>query len=259
MLKKNGHPYSNKYLASILIAIRQQLAQKGQLIGRLILYFVIVYLFSQVFQSVEAGEKRIWYLAITEWVTLSTPAIAYRIAEDIRSGQVIYFMLRPLDYLWMRFCECIGIALVRFIMLMICCFGFAYYLTGLWPSSPTTLMIGIGLGMLSVLLYSLLTILIGVFSFWLKEIQPLIYLNLTATFCFGGLIVPLSFYSETLRSLSFATPYPWMLWWPAEYMTGNSPDLVLSLLAFTGWLCLIVVLIVFLYQKCLESFVSEGG
>jgi len=249
----------NKYWATVEISIRQQLAQKGQLLGRLILYFVIVYLFSQVFQSVSAGNNRIWYLAITEWLTLSTPPIAYRIAEDIRSGQVVYFMLRPLHYLWLRFCECMGISLVRFIILGFCCLGFGYYLTGAFPSSSTTLTIGLVLGILSVILYSLLSILIGVFSFWLKEIQPLIYLNLTATFCFGGLIVPLGFYSDTLRTISFATPYPWMLWWPAEYMTGTAPNLMLAFLVFAGWTAVILGLIIILYQKCLENFVSEGG
>ncbi len=249
----------NKYWATVAISVRQQLAQKGQLAGRIILYFVIVYLFSQVFQSVDAGNNRIWYLAITEWLTLSTPPIAYRIAEDIRSGQVIYFMLRPLPYLWMRFCECMGIALIRFVILGICCMAFGYFLTGAWPSSISTIATGMGFGLLSVMLYNLLSILIGIFSFWLREIQPLIYLNLTATFCFGGLIVPLSFYSETLKTISFATPYPWMLWWPAEYMTGVAPPIQISLLAYVGWFCLISGLIFLLYQKCLENFVSEGG
>lgn len=251
----------NKYWASIEISIRQQLAQKGQLLGRLILYFVIVYLFSQVFQSVSAGHDRIWYLAITEWLTLSTPPIAYRIAEDIRSGQVVYFLLRPFPYLWMRFCECMGIAFVRFVMLGFCCLGFGYYLTGGFPSSSTTLAIGLIFGLLAVMLYSLLSILIGVFSFWLREIQPLIYLNLTATFCFGGLIVPLSFYSDTLRTICFATPYPWMLWWPAEYMTasGGDIDIGISLLAILGWFSFLILLLSILYQKCLDNFVVEGG
>lgn len=249
----------NKYWATIKISIKQQLAQKGQLIGRLILYFIIVYLFSQVFQSVGADNNRIWYLAITEWLTLSTPPIAYRISEDIRSGQVVYFMLRPLPYLWMRFCEGLGIAFLRFLLLGVCCMLFSYYLTGTWPSSLGVMSIGASIGFLSVILYTLLSILLGVFSFWLKEIQPLIYLNLTATFCFGGLIVPLSFYSETLKNISFATPYPWMLWWPAEYMTGTAPNLLLSFLIYTGWVGLIVGITILLYQKCLASFVAEGG
>ncbi len=242
------------------MAIRQQLVQWSQLVGRIILYGVIVYLFYQVFQSVKAEPNRVWYLAITEWVILSTSSVAFQISRDIQSGQIVYFMLRPMHYLVFRFCECMGTSLVRFILLGFCCFLLGFFLIGAMPEKTYlwTWITGILFSILGVLLYSLILVLIGLLSFWIKEIQVLVYLNLTATFCFGGLIVPLDFYSDFLKKISFCTPYPWILWWPAQWLT-DTVNLSHAFLGWSFWMFFLVICIGILYEKCLKFFVVEGG
>lgn len=248
-----------KYWASIQIAIRQQLSQHGQLVGRLFLYFVIVYLFHQVFQSVGAPKERFWYLAVTEWLILSTPPLAFQIAEDIMNGQVVYFILRPMSFLSIRFCECLGTIAVRFVLLGVCCLGLGSQLSYAIPGDLFTWGVGALFGMLSIILYSVLAILIGLCSFWLREIKTLIFLNLTATFCFGGLIVPLDFYSTWVRNLCFWTPYPWILWCPAELITGGKVNIGSAFMGWCVWMLILTVAIYFVYQKCMKSFVVEGG
>ncbi len=250
---------SNKYWASIDIAIRHQLAQRGQLVGRFFLYVVIVYLFHQVFSSVQAPASRLWYLAITEWIVLSAPPLAFQLADDINSGQIAYFMLRPMHFLNLRLMACIGAFTVRFVLLGLSCVGLGICLTGYFPTDVLTWLIGICFGILSVLLYNAILILIGLCAFWLRDIKTLIYLNLTATLCLGGLIVPLSFYSPLVKTISFCTPYPWILWWPAEFMTGGHVNVSLALTSWSVWMLLLWSVILFLYKKGIQSFVLEGG
>lgn len=249
----------SEYLASLSMAIRQQLAQRGQLVGRVFLFLVIVYLFSQVFLNVSAPAERLWYLAITEWIILSTPPIAFRISDDINDGHIVYFLLRPIRYISLRFFESLGEFWVRFILLGFVCFPFAYALTGTIPGNINTWVLGIFFAIIAVILNTSVGILLGLCAFWIKDIKTLIYLNLTATFCFGGLIVPLSFYSPLLQKICFYTPYPWILWWPAEYFTGGSLIGLKGMLGFGAWLLVLFLLIQFLYQKCIHSFVVEGG
>lgn len=250
---------NNKYCASIDISIRHQLAQRGQLVGRFFLYLVIVYLFHQVFNSVQAPASRLWYLAITEWIILSAPPLAFQLADDINSGQIAYFMLRPMHFLNLRLMECIGAFAVRFVLLGLTCIGLSIYLTGYFPTDIATWLIGICFCLLSVLLYNAMLILIGLCAFWIRDIKTLIYLNLTATLCFGGLIVPLSFYSPLVKAISFCTPYPWILWWPAEFMTGGYVNIALALISWVAWMFLLWSAIFFLYKKGIQSFVIEGG
>jgi ABC-2 type transport system permease protein len=254
---------NNKYIASIAISVRQQLSNRGQLMGRVFLYLVIVYLFFQVFQSVNAPPNRAWYLAITEWIILSTPSIAFQVAQDIRSGQIVYFILRPMHYLSFRFFECIGVFLVRFVLIGVCCLSLGYFLTGQFPGNISIWLNGVLFIVMAVLLYTLIAILIGLLSFWLKEIQPLYYLNFTSMASFGGLIVPLDFYSETLKNISFCTPYPWILWWPAEWITATeireTINLPLALFSWGFWMLFFTSLILIVYRKCFNSFAAEGG
>ncbi|MDB6096406.1 MAG: hypothetical protein JWM09_684 [Francisellaceae bacterium] len=249
----------NKYLACIQISMRQQLAKRTQLLGRIFLYSMIVYLFSQVFQSVQAPPQRIWYLAVTEWIILSAPPIAFQISEDINSGQIVYFLLKPIHYLILRFCENLGSILIRFVLLGIICVGLSFSLTRFIPNSLSTWIIGIILVFISILLASLVGILIGLFSFWVKDIKTLIYLNLTMTFCLGGLIVPLSFYSKALYILCYLTPYPWILGGPAEYLSGTVQNCSSLFLGSSLWVLALLILIKILYKKCLLSFTAEGG
>lgn len=249
----------NKYWASIEISIYHQLQQRGQLLGRLFLYLVIVYLFHQIFQSVNAPPERLWYLAITEWLILSTPPLAFQISDDINSGQMAYFILRPMHYLQLRLSECLGTIIVRFTILGLFCVGLGYTLSGFFPGNALTWILGIVFGLLSVVLYNLLLVLIGLCAFWLKDIKTLLYLNLTATFCFGGLIVPLSFYSPWVRTLSFCTPYPWILWGPAEYISGGTLHMVQAMLGWGFWILLLSALIILFYRQGLKTFVLEGG
>jgi ABC-2 type transport system permease protein len=249
----------NKYWASIEISIRHQLTQRGQLLGRLFLYLVIVYLFHQVFQSVGAPPERLWYVAITEWLILSTPPLAFQVSEDINSGQMAYFILRPMDYLQLRLSECLGTVIVRFGILAVFCMGLGYTLSGFFPGDALTWTVGMVLGFCAVFLYNCVLTLIGLCTFWLKDIKTLLYLNLTATFCFGGLIVPLSFYSDKFRTFSFCTPYPWILWGPAEYITEGSLNLGYAALGWGFWMMVFSTLIILLYRQGLKHFVIEGG
>jgi len=249
----------NKYLSGIHISVQQQFANRGLFVGRIFLYLSVVYLFYQVFHAVSATPERIWYLAITEWLILSTAPLAFQICDDIKSGQIAYFMLRPLGYLSYRFCDGLGSILVRFVVLEACCLGLGYGLTGMIPGSLLTWLLGSLVGFLAVILYTVLGMLIGLLSFWIREIQTVVYLNLTATFCFGGLIVPLEFYSETLRFFCFSTPYPWILWWPAQLLTGAKINFFATFLGWGTWMVILCLIIHFLYQKCLQAFVAEGG
>lgn len=248
----------NKYLATLQSGFHQQLMEKQQIIGRIILYIVIVYLFSQVFQSVDADYTRLWYYASTQIVILSASSIAFQIALDVQNGHIINFLLSPMPYLLYRLCEALGSSLLRFLIFSLCGCFLCFYLTGQFPSRLLFLAEWLIFGPLAILLYTLMSIAIGLTAFWIKEIKNIFYLNLTATFCFGGLIVPLEFYSKSMQTISFLTPYPWILWLPAGWITGSPIDLFSALLGWLAWFVILISFITFLYNRFISSFMAEG-
>jgi ABC-2 type transport system permease protein len=244
----------NKYLLALAYTVKYQLANKGQIIGRIILYSIIVFLFSQVFTSVNGEHERIWYISMTQLISLSGAPLAFQIVKDLLNKQYEYFLIRPLDYLLFRFSEAAGISIVNYVILWCC---FMVICLSVTTAHPTwnSIFIGSLYGCLSMCLYIMMTIVIGLLSFWIKDIKNVFYLNLTITFCLGGLIVPLNYYSTIIKNISFYTPYPWILWAPAQIINNNIN--VITAISYTlGWIMLFYGIILLLHRRALRQFVA---
>lgn len=248
----------NKYLATLRSGLHQQLIEKQQLIGRIFLYLVIIYLFFQVFQTVHADYTRLWYYAATQIVILSASSVAFQIGQDIQNGYIVNFLLSPMPYLYFRFFESLGSSLLRFCIFSICGCSLCFYLTGQLPSDALNLIGWFIVGPMAIVLYTLMSLLIGLTAFWIRDIKNIFYLNLTATFGLGGLIVPLEFYSQSMQTVSFLTPYPWILWLPAGWITGSVIHLPSALLGWSLWFFFLIFLIRFVYSKFLRLLMAEG-
>jgi len=248
-----------KYLKAIQSGFLQQLNEKAQLVGRLLLFTVIVYLFYQIFESVGASEERLWYYAMTEAIVLSSTLLAVQIAQDIRSQQIVYFLLKPIDYPSFRITESMGAALFRFMVLIIWGLGYLSFLKGVGPISLYTVITSFFVGIIGVFLYTQMSFLIGLLSFWIKDIKTLQYLNLTATFCFGGLIIPISYYPPLMQKICFFTPYPWILWWPGTIFSGGEIPFVSAFCCISLWIGFFVGLNRFIFYRYMKNLVMEGG
>lgn len=147
---------------------------------------------------------------------------------------------------------------MRYTILGFCCLGVTFFLTSNFPTNIISFLIGSFFVLLSIILYTSITILIGICSFWIGDIKDVFYLNLTAGFFFGGLIVPIDFYPSFLRSFYFYTPYPWIIWGPAEYITEGDIDFMQFILGWGKWMLILSFLISIVYCKFIKSFMARG-
>ncbi|MCH9610406.1 MAG: hypothetical protein S4CHLAM81_12910 [Chlamydiales bacterium] len=241
-----------KYWMAARAAFLQQLSEKGQLCGRLLLFVIVVLLFKQIFVAVEAASSRICYLAMTEAVIISAAPLVLTILSDIRTNQTAYFLLRPVDYCTFRSIEALGNASFRYIILFAAATLFSFWLRG------TPNFVSFFVGFLGLVLYTQMSLVIGLLSFWMREIKTLLYFNLTATFCFGGLIVPLSDYPAWMQKIAFFTPYPWVLYWPAALFSGSRVTAVAPLF-WLLWMAIFWILGRLLFAAYRKRLVMEGG
>src|SRR3954471_4555066 len=112
-----------KYTWLGLISARSNLAYLGEVATRTLFLAVILYIFLQLWR-VTYGEtnaatlggltlaQMLWYLAMTEAITLSTPRVAQEVDQDVRTGALAVQLIRPLDYplarLWTTLGERLG-------------------------------------------------------------------------------------------------------------------------------------------------------
>jgi ABC-2 type transport system permease protein len=238
-----------KYLAFAQLGAREARAEKGELLGRIVFFVMILGVFSAVYRGVAAAgasvatdpETAVWYIAITEWVVFSAPIVMLQIEEDIRRGDVAYQIARPASWIGARFAHGLGMLTVRAPFMLAIAFGAAWLFAGK-PEHPAALAIGVAFGLVAAAVMTLFHVAIGVAAFWLGDIAPAYWIWQKLLFVLGGLLLPLTFYPDAFVFVARLTPFPALLAGPASLATGaplmgmGVLALTLAFWAVTGWL-----------------------
>jgi ABC-2 type transport system permease protein len=236
------------------------LAGRAVLLGRGVFYLLVIALLATFWDRVAAerlpgtlssllpdGGLAV-YVGVTEWITLSVPAIHLRLEDDIRSGAIEAHLLRPASYPVLRIAESCGGLLVRQGVLGL--IGVvALLLSGHAVPSATTWICLVVLGVLGGFVGILLFALVGMSAFWLRRTIPIYLCVQKLSFLLGGLFAPLTLYPAWLRSISEASPFAAQLYWPAAIVV--SPGAATVLQAFTYavlWIAMLSTLLAVIWR-----------
>src|SRR2546423_1219815 len=105
-----------KYFAFFVIGFKRELDNRSLVFGRILFYGVILLIFNKIWQfalqvpttKITSATDMLWYIALTEWIVLSVPAIQIEMENDIKSGDVVYQMVRPTSYPLIKISEAFG-------------------------------------------------------------------------------------------------------------------------------------------------------
>jgi ABC-2 type transport system permease protein len=266
-------PRLAKYRSMALLSIRQRLSERAVLWGRVLFYFIILFIFSRVWRVIllapaaqaPAGDARrtlasyVWYLALTEWIMLSQPSIFLSIESDVRSGDVAYQFARPASYVGAKLAEGAGELLLRLLVLGASGLAFARLLSGEWPSLDRLAPAAV-VGVLASGVLFLSYAAIGLTAFWIYDTTPVYLIWQKLCFVLGGLMLPLGIYPGWLRAVAVHSPFPALLYGPGQLLmverTRDAPGLALEL---TGWAVLFVLLVLGLEAAARRRISRDGA
>jgi len=161
------------------------------------------------------------------------------LALRVKDGQVAVDFLRPVDLQAATVATEAGAALFVLIPRGLPSVLLGAATTGLQlPTSPVVYLLGAISLLLGIVISAATAYLIAVAGFWLVETRgPQILYMLAAGFL-GGLYVPISLFPSWLRVVAAATPFPSIMMYPIDVLTGlggvgGGTRLVLAQL---GWL-----------------------
>ena len=205
-------PALERALAVLRMGAAASLAGRAVLLGRGVFYLLVIALLATFWDRVAAerlpgtlapllpvGGLAV-YVGVTEWITLSVPAIHLRLEDDIRSGAIEAHLLRPASYPLLRIVESCGGLLVRQGTLG------AIGVVGLLASghavpSAATWACLVALGVLGGLVGILLFALVGMSAFWLRRTIPIYLCVQKMSFLLGA-----ASQSDPLRPMTAQTP-----------------------------------------------------
>lgn len=268
-----------KYWAVAGITVRSNLAYLADFFLRGLFLIVIMFIFFQLWRATyaaaatpgDAGEPAIsgftlrhmiWYLAMAESLVLSMPRISFLVDEQVKTGQLAYFLIRPHSYVLYLSATYIGEALVRLPVHLIIAGAVSWLLVGPPPLTVAALP-GLGVAVLLALALNFTIVAsIGLLAFWFEDTSSFHLLYSRFLMIVGGMLIPLDVMPDLVRRVAEAIPTNLIIYGPARLLVGHgvkAPE-VWSLLGRQAfWLLILSLVLVGVFRLGVKRVNVQGG
>jgi ABC-2 type transport system permease protein len=256
--------------AAYRVGLASALAAWPVLLGRAIFYgvclMVLVAFWDKVGAQRLAGTLAVRlpsgglavYIGVTEWVTLSVPAIQLRLEDDIRSGALEPHLLRPKPYLVQTIAGEAGGMTARLAMLGVAGLALLAISGRPWPAGFGLVYVAV-LGVVGATIGMLLYTLVGLTAFWLRRVLPAMLITQKLMFLLGGLFAPISFYPGWLHDIAAASPFGAHLAFAGQEVLSPSLAAFVAALAMqAAWFVVLALLAALVWRVGIAKLLRTG-
>jgi len=258
-----------KYLAVSQVAANSKLAYWQEMGARGLFFAVILFIFSQLWSSLLGSDRQlagftrqqlVWYLTITEVITLSGSSLLRQVEQDVKTGQIAYLLLRPASYVLYQVSYYAGEVLVAIGCNLLVGATVATLLVGMLPLTLTNVLGALALFLLGGLTQCLLLLSIALLSFFVEECRPFYWIYSKLVFTAGGLFIPLDLYPGLLKVVAKALPFQAIAYGPARmFVGGGIAEFVPLVVTAAVWAAALALLVNWQYSKGVQQVNVNGG
>ena len=260
-----------KYAWVGFTSARSNVAYRNELLTRILFLAVILFVFLQLWRVTYAETKSaqlggltlaqmLWYVTMTEALTLSGPLITRDVDQDVRTGALAIQLIRPMSYPLYRLFTALGERMVRFPLNAVVGAVIALILVGPIPVSPGGLLMFLVSLPFAFVLHFLGLFLIGLGAFWLEDTSGLFLIYTRVTMILGGMLIPLELVPAGWQTVLKVLPFSNMVYGPARLFVNPDPVFLLDLLLRQGVaIVAFAVLIAVVYRAAIKRINANGG
>jgi len=202
----------------------------------------------------------VWYLAMTETITLSTSRISLEISRAVKAGDLAYTLARPLSYPFYQVAYSLGGSAPRFLLNLLTASVVVGLGLGHLAGSLPGLVAFLGMAALALALDALIAVLIGLLAFWIEEVTPAMWIYQKLLFTVGGLFLPLEMFPTWLRRLAGWLPFQFITYAPARAFVAFEPGEILQAVGGqAAYIVLLVGLVTLVWRQARQRMVVHGG
>lgn len=259
-----------KYPAVTGITLKNSLAYVADFFIRTVFLLIILYIFMQLWGATYEGEGEpviagyafsdiVWYLIISEAITLALPSLQTLLDQDVKSGDVAYRLTKPIHYVGYYFSWYNADVLLRLTVNLIVggalgllAFGLPDFGYG-WLAFPL-----VAAGAMTV--NFLLNMIVALCAFWMEETIGLEFIYKKLLFTVGGMLMPLDMFPGWLQEICRWLPFQAVLYFPASTVTSFDASKLLSMLAIQwGWAAALAIVVFWMYGRGVRKLNVNGG
>lgn len=261
----------SKYLHITKISLSNNLVYIGNFLTRNFFFVFIIYIMLLLWKNIygQKGDniagftlnQMIWYLIVTETVTLSRSNIFNEVSRDVKNGNIAYILNKPYNYVLYCFSNSFGeigiklltnvlIGLLMGILYVGPLMGFKlYYL----PFILVSLFLGICINFF-------IHISLSLTAFWLEENSAFFWIYQKLIFTLGGMLIPLDLFPDWLAKISKQLPFAYVTYVPAKLTVDFSFSAFMSTVVIQIlYLFLFFTISILVYRKGVRGLNVNGG
>jgi ABC-2 type transport system permease protein len=259
-----------KYPAVTRITLKNSFAYAADFLIRTIFLLIILYIFMQLWGATYAGEGEpsiagytfsdmVWYLIISEAITLALPSLSLLVEHDVKSGDVAYRLTKPMHYIGYYFswynAEVLlrtGVNLVVGGVLGVLVFGVPDFGYG-WLAFGI-----VAVGAFTVNFW--LNMIVALCAFWVEETMGIEFVYKKLLFTVGGMLMPLEMFPGWLQEICRWLPFQAVLYFPASTVTNFDVSRLAGMLAIQwGWAAVLAAVAFWMYGSGVKKLYVNGG
>ncbi len=185
--------------------------------------------------------------------------VVFTFEEDILLGKVSPYLIQPLHPFIRYFAQHIAEQITRFpFALVIAFFFFIFNPESIWFPSGLRLVVSVICIFFSFLIQFLMQSIIASFCFWSEKASSFEKLLFIPTLFLSGLLAPVISFPSYIKTWIYLTPFPYLIDFPANVLSGNQTDILSGVLIQVIWIILFFSIFKKVWKSGTKKFTAMG-
>lgn len=210
------------------------------------------------------SEMIFYFVAVLIVETFASPTEdEWRIAAEIRDGQISAILIKPINYLLYRLSLFVS---YRFLYSLITLpvIGAVLWMVSdqlRWPVHPQSWFLFALATAGSALIQFFVAYSLAMLAFWILEVSTIIFLLYSFEYFLSGHVFPLDLLPPTVLSLIKWTPFPYELYFPVQILLErlSADEVTHGFLMQAAWVCITGMMARHLWSRGVRHYQGAGA
>ena len=185
--------------------------------------------------------------------------VVFTFEEDSLLGKISPYLIQPVHPFMRYFAQHIAEQITRFpFALVIAIFFFLFNPESIWMPSFFVIIISIICTFFSFLIQFLMQSIIACLCFWTEKSSSIEKLLFIPTLFLSGLLAPVDSFPEYVKSWIYLTPFPYLIDFPANVLSGNQNIISKGILMQIFWIILFFTIFRKVWKLGTKKYTAMG-
>ena len=214
--------------------------------------------------SYNFGSMVFYFVTILIVENLASPTEdEWRIAAEIREGQISALLVKPISYIRYRICLFFSYRILYTLVTLPVLLGVVWYFRGqiVWPTSFVTWIYFFTAVLSSALLQFFIAFSLAMLAFWILEVSTIVFILYSFEYFFSGHVFPLDLLSPSILKVLKWTPFPYELFFPVQILQQrlSADEIMHGFLMQLIWILVMWTIARLLWKRGIRHYQATGG